>query len=206
MRTAAAEPPVPPGEGQAGATLFLMTGLPGSGKTTRARRLERERHALRLTPDEWFIPLFGTTEHEDGKRDVLEGRLIWLAMRALGRGVDVVLDFGLWARDERSALRHLAAEAGAQCRLVYLPVTGAEQWRRVRDRLERQPGRTFDLGRDELRRARELFEVPTADEFGVGARHEPPPGWLRWEDWASQRWPTWMDQPGGPVAEPGGRP
>ena len=38
--------------------------------------------ALRLTPDEWMIPLFG--HHDaDGKRDVLEGRFVWLALRTL---------------------------------------------------------------------------------------------------------------------------
>jgi hypothetical protein len=36
------------------ATLHLMCGLPCSGKTTYARRLEAEQSALRLTPDEWI--------------------------------------------------------------------------------------------------------------------------------------------------------
>ncbi|MGZ4496719.1 MAG: AAA family ATPase, partial [Nocardioides sp.] len=40
-------------------TLHLPVGLPGSGKTTLARRLESERHALRLTKDEWVKALFG---------------------------------------------------------------------------------------------------------------------------------------------------
>ena len=34
------------------ATLHLMVGLPCSGKTTLAKKLEVERAALRLTPDE----------------------------------------------------------------------------------------------------------------------------------------------------------
>lgn len=38
-------------------TLFLTVGLPGAGKTTRARQLAKEHSALRLTPDEWMIPL-----------------------------------------------------------------------------------------------------------------------------------------------------
>lgn len=33
-------------------------------------------------------------------RDVLEGRLIWLALEVLRLGTNVVLDFGLWSRDE----------------------------------------------------------------------------------------------------------
>jgi hypothetical protein len=35
--------------------------------------------ALRVSPDAWMIPLFGESE-ADGKRDVLEGRLIWVAL------------------------------------------------------------------------------------------------------------------------------
>lgn len=40
-------------------------------------------NALRLTPDESMIPLFGQDQPE-GKRNVLEGRLIWLALSAGG--------------------------------------------------------------------------------------------------------------------------
>ena len=113
--------------------MYVLIGVPGSGKTGRARDLEVERRALRLTPDEWMIPLFREPE-ADGRRDVLEGRLVWLAMRVLRLGVNVALDFGVWARDERSALRSLAAEAGAACELVYLPVREEEQHQRVRTR------------------------------------------------------------------------
>jgi predicted kinase len=48
-------------------------------QATVARKLEREHHALRLSPDEWMIPLFGEPE-ADGKRDVLEGRMNTLAL------------------------------------------------------------------------------------------------------------------------------
>jgi predicted kinase len=40
------------------AILYLLVGLPGSGKTTKAKQLEVEASALRLTLDEWMIPLF----------------------------------------------------------------------------------------------------------------------------------------------------
>lgn len=85
-----------------------MVGLPGAGKTTMARELAMSQGALRLTPDEWHLPLFGTSLTADGKRDVLEGRLIMVALRTLRLGTSVVLDFGLWGRDERLALRWLA--------------------------------------------------------------------------------------------------
>ena len=103
------------------ATMLLMAGLPGAGKTTRAKQLAAVHRALRLTPDHWMIPLFGEPL-ADGKRFVLEGRLISVALQALRLGTSVVLDFGLWGRDERSALRWLARSAGAACQVVYLPV------------------------------------------------------------------------------------
>ena len=39
--------------------MFVMVGLPAAGKTSRARQLASAWSALRLTPDEWMIPLFG---------------------------------------------------------------------------------------------------------------------------------------------------
>ena len=98
----------------AAVTMFLMVGLPGSGKTTRAKELAAAHRALRLTPDHWMIPLFGDSM-ADGKRFVLEGRLISVALQALRLGISVVLDFGLWGHDERSALSWLARSAGAAC-------------------------------------------------------------------------------------------
>src|SRR6185295_7445669 len=67
------------------ATMFLMVGLPGAGKTTRAKELAAAYQALRLTPDHWMIPLFGDSM-ADGKRWVLEGRLISVALQALRLG------------------------------------------------------------------------------------------------------------------------
>jgi len=98
--------------------MFVMVGLPAAGKTIRARELASAWNALRLTPDEWMIPLFGQ-EQPDGKRNIVEGRLLWLALSALRIGVNVVLDFGVWGRDERSALRALAASVGATSELVF---------------------------------------------------------------------------------------
>lgn len=115
------------------ATLLLIVGLPGAGKTTRANELAVTHLALRLTPDHWMVPLFGDSM-ADGKRFVLEGRLISVALQALRLGTSVVLDYGLWDRDERSALRWLARSVGAACQVVYLPVAKDVQLARIAHR------------------------------------------------------------------------
>jgi len=175
-----------------GPTLFLMVGLPGAGKTTRATQMAGECRALRLTPDQWMIPLFG--EPTAGrKRDTLEGRLITVAMQALRLGTNVVLDFGLWGRDERSALRWLARSAGASCQVVYLPVTRDVQVARVAHRQATTPHRTFPMPEADLDRWREQFQAPDAAELSGGDIPDPPPGWADWPQWAADRWPSLAD-------------
>lgn len=169
--------------------LFLMVGLPGAGKTTRAAQLAAEHRALLLTPDEWMISLFDGSQ-PDGKRDLLEGRLIAVALQALRLGTDVVLDFGLWSRDERSALRWLATSAGASCQVVYLPVDREVQRARIAHRQATAPHTTFPMTEADIDEWRTWFQAPDAAELADDTVREPPPGWPGWPEWAAHRWPS----------------
>ena len=177
---------------RADAILFLMVGLPAAGKTTRAEELAAAHRALRLTPDQWMIPLYGDNM-AGGKRFVLEGRLISVALQALRLGTSVVLDFGLWGRDERSALRWLARASGAACRMVYLPVDEDVQLARTIRRQETAPHQTFPMSEADLDRWRQEFQVPDARELEGGEIPDPPVGWPGWPEWAAHRWPSSID-------------
>ncbi len=166
-----------------------MVGLPASGKTTIARKIAAELGALRLTPDEWMIPLFNEPE-ANGKRYVLEGRFIWVAIEALRIGTSVVLDFGVWSKPERSALRYLAGEAGARCELRYIPTNHDEQLRRIALRKVSDPDTTFDISAADLREYRSRFEEPDAAELEATEVDAPPAGYKSWPTWVAERWPT----------------
>jgi predicted kinase len=89
-----------------------MVGLPCSGKSTLARTLEHEHSALRLTPDEWQLRLFGQDAEapEYNARHTLIETLQWeVASRALALGINVILDYGFWAREEREDFRARAS-------------------------------------------------------------------------------------------------
>jgi predicted kinase len=170
-------------------TLFLTVGLPGTGKTTAARRFEVERAALRLTKDEWMKALYGH-ENPVSASDVIEGRLIEIGMRALELGINVVIDFGLWSRDERRALRQAAADIGAAVEICYFELTRAEQQERLEKRLAEAPHATWPISERELNEWATKFDIPTAGELdGSEPVGEPPKGFATWEEWIASRWP-----------------
>jgi predicted kinase len=171
-------------------TLFLTVGLPSTGKTTVAQRIEGEQRALRLTKDEWVKALYGP-ENPSSATAVIEGRLIDIGLRALELGTNVVLDFGLWSRNERSALRQAAADLGVLVELRYCELTPAEQRRRLDQRQSEAPHTTWPMSDDELAAWAAAFEVPTAGELdGSEPVDGPPSGFATWEAWRRHRWPA----------------
>jgi predicted kinase len=173
-------------------TLHLTTGLPGVGKTTLARRLSRECNAVRLTPDEWMRPLFGESD-AGGTRDILEGRFIWVAYRALLAGADVILDFGCWSAEERFAIRAIAALTGADFELHYLQLPEDERRVRAATRWHCTPGETFDMTADDHDRFLASYQPPSAEELAGTIMPDPPSPWSSWTAWAADRWPTLPD-------------
>ncbi|CUR54977.1 conserved hypothetical protein [metagenome] len=171
-------------------TLFLTVGLPGTGKTTAARRLEVEQRALRLTKDEWVKALYGQ-DNPPAAQAVIEGRLIQVGLRALELGTDVVIDYGLWGRDERSALRQAAADLGARSELHYFELTPAEQRSRLAQRQAEAPHTTWRMSDEELLDWADGFDVPTPGELdGSEPIDDPPAGFATWDEWRARRWPA----------------
>jgi predicted kinase len=170
-------------------TLFLTVGLPGTGKTTAAQRIEVEQGALRLTKDEWTKALYGR-DNPASASDVIEGRLIQIAMRALELGINVIIDYGLWSRDERSALRQASADIGAAVVICYFELTPTEQRNRLDQRLAGAPHATWPMSEQELAEWASKFDIPTPSELdGSEPIGDPPSGFATWREWMVHRWP-----------------
>jgi predicted kinase len=170
-------------------TLFLTVGLPCTGKTTAARGIEIEQKALRLTKDEWVKALYGH-KNPPSAQGVIEGRLIQIGLRVLELGNNVVIDYGLWGRDERSALRQAAADLGAAVEMRYFELTPAEQRRRLDQRQAEAPHTTWPMSDEELAEWAANMDIPTPGELdGSEPIDDPPAGFATWDDWRRHRWP-----------------
>lgn len=181
-------------------TIYLIVGLPGAGKTTRAEELAVSESALRLTPDDWQMAVFDgdsptrwRSKERASQRDRIEGKLVEVGMRAATLGINVVFDFGLWGKDERSALRWIADSLGVRAEVVYLPIDYEEQRRRIADRYKTELGQ-FQMSDAELQQWQVQFQAPDQEELDGGQIPAVPPGHATWSQWASERWPSLPDR------------
>lgn len=133
-----------------------------------ARKLERELPALRLTPDEWHIRLFGQDAEEpehNARHSQIEAMLWNIASRVLELGTNVILDFGFWAREEREDYRSRAKQLGASSEVHYLDVSEDELLRRLEERNSRPAQESFLISEKAMKPWIAFFQKPTPDEL-----------------------------------------
>jgi predicted kinase len=145
-----------------GPRLIIVCGLPGSGKTTLAKGLERRLRAVRFSPDEWMdaLSLHIYDEERRGKIEALQWKF---GQELLTLGLTVIIEWGTWGRSERDSLRLGARGLGAAVELHYLSVPADVLFERIQRRgLENPP-----IEKAALTRWFEMFQAPTPEEMAL---------------------------------------
>lgn len=140
--------------------LIIVCGLPGSGKTTRAKALESALGGVRFSADDW-MDLLGIDLRDEQSRARIEALQWKLGQQLLALGLVVVVEWGSWARAERDALRLHAREQGAAVELHYMAAPLDVLFERIRRRNREVP----PIEQSELARWSEIFEAPTPEEM-----------------------------------------
>jgi len=146
-------------------TLILVCGLPGAGKTTLAKKISKERQAIRLSADEWILGILedqGDLVERDRLRDPME-QLLWShAQRLLQVGLSVILENGFWAKEEREGYRETAVNLGVKVELYYVQADLITLWERIKKRNTNL--QEMQMTKKELEEAWQVFQPPTTEE------------------------------------------
>jgi predicted kinase len=134
--------------------VYLICGFIGAGKTTFAKKLEKKTGAVRITKDEWSIRLIGNDPTIDGYAE-WDQKIIGLsrdfAFYLAGKRVDVIMDEGFWAKEEREELKRRIHAIGAEAVMYYVD-TSIETIR------ERVAGRNNSIAKDSFAISREMLD------------------------------------------------
>ncbi len=143
------------------ATLHLIHGIVGAGKTTFSKRLENELNAIRFTPDEWMVALYSSNapaEDFEHLEERIKG-LIWkLTERALQLGIDVILDFGFWKRCDRDQARERGRRFNVSVKLYDVQCPEEEITARVLKRTEQMPEGALYIDENAIEEFKRRFE------------------------------------------------
>ena len=146
-------------------TLFLLCGLPGSGKTTLAKKLESEELAIRLCPDDWILAIVENQNNipeRDKLREPMELLLWKMAQSLLKLGVNVILENGFWAKEERDSYRDIGKSLGVKVELHFLDAPFEVLLKRVRER-NSDPDK-FRVTEEKMQEGYTVFQPPTPEE------------------------------------------
>lgn len=96
-------------------TVYIIHGFIGAGKTTVAKRLEKEMGAKRFTPDEIIAKRYGEnlSVEEIRNANLIVKDEIWNEVKtSIQNGQDVIMDYGLWKKQQRIDLIKKIQELG----------------------------------------------------------------------------------------------
>ena len=82
------------------ATLHLVSGPIGAGKTTKALEIIDQTKAVLFSPDQW-MQASGIPLRNSAVRIEIEQAQLKMSLLLLSQGSDVVIDWGTWGRAER---------------------------------------------------------------------------------------------------------
>lgn len=144
--------------------LYMMLGLPGSGKTTAATGLALLTRAVHLSSDAFRLAMFPKPTFSETEHELLYDALDHLTELLLLQGVDVIYDANLNRKHHRQEKYDICQKFGIEYRLLWVQTSQVlAQARRVADSHDmlRPP---YESPEAMFRRIASIFETPNTQQ------------------------------------------
>ena len=149
-----------------------MCGKICAGKSTYAETLRTKNRAAVLSVDEITLALFGqhVGEKHDEYVEKLENYLYSKSLDLIEAGIDVILDWGFWTREEREFAREFYGSRGIKCELHYIDVcdkTWSERLSLRNEAISRGEVSAYYVDDALAAKFESIFEAPACDEIDI---------------------------------------
>lgn len=154
------------------AKAFLICGKICCGKSTYAKRLCAENHAVLLSVDEIMLAVFGpyAGEKHDEYTERIQNFLFQKSVEIIKSGINVVLDWGFWSSCKRSAARAFYTDQNIECEFYYMDIRD-EAWKeRIAHRNElvlKGAYTAYLIDENLAAKFESLFEPPSEHEIDI---------------------------------------
>ncbi|MCM3587841.1 ATP-binding protein [Mesobacillus maritimus] len=149
-------------------TLYFLCGKMGAGKSTKAKQLAIDKHAVLLSEDEWLSSLYPNQieSFEDYLKFSAQLKLLVKkhVQNILSVGTNVVMDFPANTQKLRKWFLDMASEVNASHQLIFLNLTNEQCLRQIALRRNEQPERAAFDTEEVFIHVTKFFEAPGADE------------------------------------------
>ena len=147
---------------------YVICGFIGAGKTTFARKLEKETGAIRVTKDEWIIKIFGNKITLDNNFEVYDKNITELAtniaFKILKAGKDVILDEGFWVKSQRDDIKKKILQVGAKPIFYYVESSVEKMKERVINRSKNPTKDSFEISEEMFNSYLKYWQAPDESE------------------------------------------
>lgn len=119
--------------------VIMMCGVCGSGKTTFAKKKEKEGF-IRISIDEEMWRLYGargidySNDNYEELSSIVESKLQNDIVNYIKEDKNLVIDFSFWSKSNRKYYKNFLEELGADIQLIYLKVDKETLKKRIESR------------------------------------------------------------------------
>ena len=150
--------------------VYMLLGLPLSGKTTYSLELQRKTGFKRFALDEEYFKVVGNKQNEHRDFEIenqIVDKLRDETSKLLKEGKSVILDYCPWTKSDREEFKKFIEDQGSECKIVYFDVPLDELKRRAEGRNKLQDQNLQYITPSMLDDFVKRFEKPEAEVVEV---------------------------------------